>query len=102
MTSPSPQWAARPLKIRVSSPSLPPPGFWAPKCWTATVSLTGVSRLERLVNLMAALIETERPLTRAEIRERVPGYTGDDSAYRRAFERDKDTLRNMGIPVAMT
>ncbi len=58
-----------------------------------------MNRLERLVNLLAALIETERPLTRDDIRNRVPGYATDDIAYRRAFERDKETLRSMGIPV---
>lgn len=54
-------------------------------------------RLERLVNLLAALIDTERPLTRAELFERVPGYASEEQASRRAFERDKETLRSMGI-----
>lgn len=58
-----------------------------------------MNRLERLVNLLAALIESERPLSRASIRERVPGYSEDEVAYRRAFERDKEALRSMGIPV---
>jgi proteasome accessory factor B len=58
-----------------------------------------VDRLERLVNLVAALIETPRPLTRAEIRERTPGYAAEPEAFRRNFERDKDLLRQMGFPV---
>jgi hypothetical protein len=32
-----------------------------------------VDRLERLVNLVAALLEAPRPLTRVEIHDRVPG-----------------------------
>lgn len=58
-----------------------------------------MDRLERLVNLVAALIDTSRPLTRAEIRERVEGYSADGEAFRRNFERDKDLLRQMGFPV---
>jgi predicted DNA-binding transcriptional regulator YafY len=58
-------------------------------------------RIERLINLIAALLETSRPMTASEIREEIAGY-GDQQnfeAFRRAFERDKEALRNMGIPV---
>ncbi len=60
------------------------------------------SRLERLLNLTAALLTATRPLTREEIFERVPGYPADDvkGSARRAFERDKEALREMGIPLA--
>jgi len=58
-----------------------------------------MARLERLVNLLAALIDTDRPLSRNDLQQRVPGYATDDSAFRRAFERDKETLRAMGIPI---
>jgi predicted DNA-binding transcriptional regulator YafY len=58
-----------------------------------------VERLERLVNLVAALLDAERPLTREEIRKRVGGYSGDAGAFRRNFERDKDVLRQMGLPL---
>ena len=57
-----------------------------------------MNRLERLLNLVAALLDANRPLTRAEISERVPGY-GEGESARRAFERDKDALRAMGIPL---
>jgi proteasome accessory factor B len=60
-----------------------------------------VNRLERLINLVAALLAAERPLGREELRERVPGYAGDDAPFRRAFERDKEALRTMGIPVTL-
>jgi len=57
-------------------------------------------RLERLLNLVIALRETRRPLTAAEVRERVAGYGHDDpEAFRRMFERDKADLRRLGVPV---
>ena len=61
------------------------------------------SRLERLFNLTAALLSTARPLTRQELHERVPGYPADDAkgSARRAFERDKEALRDMGIPLVV-
>jgi proteasome accessory factor B len=58
-----------------------------------------VDRLERLLNLVAALIDTERLLTAEEIAERVPGYPGAGQAFKRAFERDKEDLRDLGIPL---
>lgn len=60
-----------------------------------------MDRLERLLNLLAALIDTERPLRREEIHERVPGYPDRDDSFRRQFERDKETLRQMGVPIAV-
>ena len=56
-------------------------------------------RLERLTNLIATLLDTRRPLTLYEIVELVPGYPEEKVSYRRQFERDKDTLRGIGIPV---
>jgi proteasome accessory factor B len=59
-------------------------------------------RIERLINLIAALLETPRPLTAEEIREQISGYDQpNDEAFRRAFERDKEALRAMGIPVEL-
>lgn len=56
--------------------------------------------LERLVNLVALLLETGRPLTFEEIRGVLPAYDQPDKASaKRQFERDKDTLRQVGIPV---
>ncbi|HVL26659.1 MAG TPA: WYL domain-containing protein [Acidimicrobiales bacterium] len=60
-----------------------------------------MNRLERLINLVAALLQTERPLTADELRERVPGYAGEKVAFRRAFERDKETLRDLGVPIVV-
>lgn len=58
-------------------------------------------RLERLTNLVANLLETRRLLTLEEIVERVPGYPPDKLAYRRQFERDKETLREIGVPISV-
>lgn len=60
-----------------------------------------MSRIERLLNLTAALLATERPLTAEELRERVPGYPEDKNSFRRQFERDKDAIRELGLPLVM-
>jgi proteasome accessory factor B len=58
--------------------------------------------LERLLNLVALLLEASRPLTFDDIREVMPAYQqGDVSSAKRMFERDKDTLREVGIPVEL-
>ena len=59
-----------------------------------------MDRLERLVNLVAALIDTSHPLTREQIHQRIEGYSDDPDAFRRNFERDKELLRQMGLPLA--
>ncbi|HEX2294777.1 MAG TPA: WYL domain-containing protein [Actinomycetota bacterium] len=59
-------------------------------------------RIERLINLIAALLETSRPMTADEIRNEIAGYDSDSlDAFRRAFERDKADLRAMGIPIEL-
>lgn len=60
-----------------------------------------IDRSERLLNLVVALLGTRRAISRATIREVVPGYSAavTDSAFERMFERDKDELRGMGIPI---
>jgi proteasome accessory factor B len=53
-----------------------------------------------LINLIAALLEAERPMTAEEIRTRIAGYDRDNhEAFRRIFERDKADLKTMGIPL---
>lgn len=61
-----------------------------------------VEKLERVLNLVACLLETRRPLTAEEIRDQVPGYPDDKVAFRRSFERDKDDLRSLGVPIELT
>jgi len=58
-----------------------------------------MERLERLLNLTAALLGTGRALTAAEIQARIEDYPSDHQAFRAAFERDKRVLREMGIPI---
>src|SRR5258706_572554 len=61
-----------------------------------------MTKLERLLNLIAALIHTVVPMTADEIREEVEGYGGtNDASFHRAFERDKDELRAMGVPISV-
>src|SRR5712692_1195317 len=56
--------------------------------------------LERLLNLVALLLNSSRPLTFEEIRAKIPAYQQDDVASaKRMFERDKDALREVGVPV---
>ncbi|MGH9000903.1 MAG: helix-turn-helix transcriptional regulator, partial [Acidimicrobiia bacterium] len=58
-------------------------------------------RLERLTNLVAVLLESGRALVLEEIVERVPGYPEERDSYRRQFERDKATLREVGVPISL-
>lgn len=57
-------------------------------------------KTERLLNLVICLLATRRPLTAEQIRQAVPGYDRDsDEAFQRMFERDKNELRELGIPI---
>lgn len=60
-----------------------------------------MDKLERLLVLLMTLLEADRLLRADEIRERVPGYPERDESFQRAFERDKDDLREMGVPVLL-
>ena len=56
---------------------------------------------ERLLNLVIALVNTAGRMTKEQIRSTVAGYAdaSSDTAFERMFERDKDTLRELGIPI---
>lgn len=57
-------------------------------------------KLERLVNLLLMLLSARRPVTAEQIRNVVPGYEqADDESFRRMFERDKEELRDLGVPL---
>jgi predicted DNA-binding transcriptional regulator YafY len=59
-------------------------------------------RVERLLNLTATLLDARRPLSLEEIADRLePAYPSEKSAQRRAFERDKETLRDLGVPISV-
>jgi len=60
-----------------------------------------MSKLERLLNLTAVLLDTDRPLTAEAIRTRVEGYPEALASFRRSFERDKEDLRSLGIPLSV-
>lgn len=61
------------------------------------------AKVERLVNLTVALLETRRPLTYRELRQRTREYQqSDPESARRQFERDKDDLRSLGVPIEVS
>jgi proteasome accessory factor B len=56
-------------------------------------------KTERLLGLVVCLLSSERYLTAVQIRAAVPGYPESFEAFKRMFERDKDELRQLGIPL---
>jgi proteasome accessory factor B len=60
---------------------------------------------ERLFSLVLALLATETGLTKSEILSTVQGYrqsynhSGDNANLERKFERDKDDIRELGVPL---
>ena len=67
-----------------------------------SVHTSAAAKTERLLNLVIALLSTRMPLSKAKIRSAVPQYlsTASGEAFDRMFERDKDELRELGIPLA--
>lgn len=60
-----------------------------------------VDRTERLLNLILCLLGAQRAVPRTLLRSAVPSYADapSDDAFERMFERDKEELRGMGVPV---
>ena len=60
-----------------------------------------VDRTERLLNLVMCLMATRAAVSRSDIERQIPGYgeSASATAFERMFERDKDELRSMGIPI---
>jgi proteasome accessory factor B len=56
-------------------------------------------RTERLLSIVVLLLSSRRYLTADQIREAVIGYPVQDEAFKRMFERDKEELRELGIPL---
>ena len=57
---------------------------------------------ERMLNLVALLSESSRPLTLEQIADKMVGqYSDKEEGRRTAFERDKKILRKLGIPITM-
>lgn len=63
--------------------------------------MAAAQRTERLLNLVIALLSTRRWLTKDQIRQAVPQYAsaGSREAFDRMFERDKEELRDLGVPL---
>jgi proteasome accessory factor B len=59
------------------------------------------AKAERLLNLVIALVNSPQFRSAAWIRDKVAGYSDapNDEAFFRTFERDKQELRELGIPV---
>ena len=58
------------------------------------------SRTKRLLDLVVLLLDARRPISLAELREQFGEYrTAKPEAGARAFERDKATLLEMGVPL---
>jgi proteasome accessory factor B len=56
-------------------------------------------KTERLLGLVVCLLSTRRYLTADQIRQAVPGYPEQDELFKRMFERDKEDLRELGVPL---
>lgn len=58
-------------------------------------------KTERLLNLVICLLATSRFLSKEQIHRSVPQYAECETheAFERMFERDKDELRDMGVPL---
>lgn len=57
-------------------------------------------KTERILNLTICLLVSGRYLPKSQIREAVEGYHElSDAAFERTFERDKDELRALGVPI---
>ena len=72
---------------------------------SVTAPIARVPVEERLFSLVLALLATETGLTKNEILSTVQGYrqrfrpAGDNSNLERQFERDKDDIRDLGVPL---
>ena len=58
-------------------------------------------KIQRWIDLLAALLRRRFPASLEELARDVPGYSAgqNKTALRRTFERDKDELRAFGIPI---
>jgi proteasome accessory factor B len=56
-------------------------------------------KTERLLGLVVCLLATRRYLTAEQIRDAVPGYPETEDLFKRMFERDKEDLRDLGVPL---
>lgn len=58
--------------------------------------------VERVLNLLIYLLESPMPVTSNDVRNTVHGYADQsDEAFHRMFERDKQVLRRLGVPLKL-
>lgn len=68
--------------------------------WREGSKVASRRKTERLFNLVLCLLATRQPISAEHIRESVQGYEDSgQEAFKRMFERDKDELRELGIPL---
>lgn len=88
-------------ETRSGSPGVAPglPGAVVPS--PRRVSFVPTAKAERLLDLVIALLNAPRFRTASWIHEHVAGYgeAASDEAFSRMFERDKQELRDLGIPI---
>ena len=56
---------------------------------------------ERLLNLLIALLVSRGYVDKHRLREVIPDYreAGSEDAFEKMFERDKEDLRALGVPI---
>ena len=56
---------------------------------------------ERLMNLLITLLVSRGYVTKQRLREVIPDYkeASSEDAFERMFDRDKDDLRALGVPI---
>src|SRR5688500_3731688 len=56
---------------------------------------------ERLLNLLITLLVSRTYVSKDRLRQVIPEYgaAGTDEAFEKMFERDKDDLRQLGVPI---
>src|SRR6185437_9802751 len=66
-----------------------------------TASAPGPSKLQRWLDVLAALLSHRYPIALDRLRREVPAYqrAGNEATFNRMFERDKDEMRAFGIPI---
>ncbi|MEP6817466.1 MAG: WYL domain-containing protein, partial [Marmoricola sp.] len=59
------------------------------------------NKSERLLNLLILLLVSRHFVTKDRIRDAIEDYRShsSDEAFEKMFERDKDELRSLGIPI---
>jgi len=56
-------------------------------------------KLERILKLLAELLNASTPLTAEELRNKIDMYPDNLVAFRKQFSRDKTALKEMGVPL---